>query len=149
MRAPSFSPFTGNFVAGRTAVLVIAAALLWSGCDFVDDDAPGVIAVEVVPSTITVDEISSAPQEHFTIEISTENFTDEITDANAFIGEEERDALPPGEVVINDNVVNLEGILNHWFQGYDPGIYDIGVEIESETAFAREFNRATVEITDE
>lgn len=143
-RSIPFAPAVPTiFAAALGAWLVVA-----TGCDFVDDDAPGVLAVEVIPSTITTEEISSSPQGYFEIEISTENFTDEITDANAFIDDMDRYALPPGEVIVDDNVVVLDGIINHWFQGYEPGIYDIGVEVESDTAFSREFNRATVEVTD-
>ena len=128
--------------------ICIFAAAFWAaiGCDFVDEEGPGVLAVEVIPSSITIEEIESAPTEYFEIEISTVNFDDEIQDANAFIGDQDRDALPPGEVVVDGTVVYLEGILNHWFQGYEPGLYEIGVLVESETAFTRELNWATVEV---
>lgn len=141
MRAPN------RFLASCPWTLPVLLVLLlgpFTGCDFVDDDAPSVLAVEVIPSTITAAETGDTSQ-FFEIEISTENFLDEIETAAAFIGNQQRYA-EPGNIVVNDNVVTLEEISYTWFTQMGPGVYDIGVEVESATAFTREFNRATVTI---
>lgn len=141
--------------ASRTFFVVIALGvgflLLLTACplDFDDLEEPDVIDVTIDPSTISHSEIGSGNQE-FSIDITVTNFEDEILDARAFIGDEERDAVPvPDEIeIIDENVVRLDGIADTWFNGYDPGIYDIGVEVESDTEAALAFEQATVEIVD-
>lgn len=130
--------------SGVCGLTIAVAALLAVGCDFADDDGPEVLAVEIVPSTIT----KADTADHtgvFEIEISTANFVDEIETGDAFIGNQQRYAEPE-EVEVNDNIVYLRGIAHTWFTGMDAGVYDIGVEVDSGTAFTREFNRATVTI---
>ncbi len=130
----------------RVFIIAVTVAIVASsvGCDFVDDEGPQILAVEVVPSTIKVEETGNH-SESFVIEISTANFIDEIETGTAFIGAQERYA-EPRTVEVQDNLVYLEGIAYTWFTGMEPGIYDIGVEVQSETAFTREFNRATITI---
>ena len=131
-------------------LLFLSLALFLTGCplDFADLDEPRVLNLTISPSAITQAETSSTT-DTFSIEISLINFDDQPDYANVFI--QETPTYPirysaSQEAMIEGNLVLIDDIDFSWFQGYAPGVYSIGVEIESPTVTLVERNQATVTI---
>lgn len=129
-------------------VLALSSSLVLTGCplDFGDLEEPEIIDVTVIPSSIHVDDRTNQ-DEHFTIDITIANFEDDIEEARAF--NDERDAVVDNMEIVDDNVISLQEIRYTWFQGFDVGTHDVGVEVRSATESATAFRQATVTIHDE
>lgn len=146
---PRFSPTPSILNLPRLGLFVCAIILLsLTACEFENLTEPRVVDVTVDPSSIQY----QVDTEDFTVFISVANFNEEIEDAVAFYedGSSERDTdLVGTEVeIIDGNEIIIDKIPFAWFQGQEPGIYDIGVRINSATIEVTERNLATVQITD-
>lgn len=134
--------------SGTLLLLLLAISLTGCPLEFADLDGPRVLNLTVSPSAIDQGDTAST-SDYFSIEISVVNFDDEPEYANVFIQEApgysirysaSRDALIEGNLILIDDIDFT------WFQGYEPGVYNIGVEIESPTVTLVERNQATVTI---
>lgn len=127
-------------------LMAAATALLLTACPFelADLDEPQVLNMTVSPSAITVAETGAA-NKFFDIEISVINFDDDPDYASVFIQDGRREATY-SNIHFDGNLILIQGISYTWFQGYGPGVYPIGVEVESPTTSLTELNQATVTI---
>ncbi len=154
-----FAPLADHRSRALAAVVTVfvAFSLVLSGCplDFGDLEEPEIIDVTVIPSEICEAE-TDEQDEHFTIDITIANFEDEVEDATAFLGEEEREAPVDHMEVVDDNVISLQEIRFSWLAGRDADIddgdmevHDVGVEVSSSTESALAFRVATITIHDD
>lgn len=139
-------------ISPRKLFLITSSLFVLTACplDFADLDEPRVLNLTVSPSQISQDDTTST-SDFFTIEISVVNFDDPPEEANVFIQAAGSQAIrysASEEQFIDGNLIVIEDIDYTWFQGYEPGTYNIGVEIESPTVTLVERNQATVTITD-
>lgn len=124
---------------------VSIALVFLSGCPVAVDDGfgPQILDLTVDPSSIPYQD-PLPHDEDFEVTISTQNLDGEIVDANVFIGDQERTAVYDDMEVIDGNIVVLSGIAYTWFEGYDPGVHNIGAEVDSENGYIFELDLATV-----
>lgn len=142
-----------NHLPPRIAALsaLVAGLAVFTGCplELDDDFGPQILNVTVDPSSIVHIEETLDDSQHFEITISTQDLDGEILGANVFIGDEQRYAAYDNMEVIDDNIVVLHGVAYTWFQGYDPGVYDIGAEVDSENGYIFELDQAAVTIEEQ
>ncbi len=140
--APAFPRRTTGVLVATLALFVLTACPL----DFADLDTPEILNLTVAPSSISVADTGSTSQT-FSIEMSVVNFDDEIEFATVFIQDGNREAqFNDDDISIDGNLIVITGIAYTWFQGYDPGTYDIGAEVHSATVQHNQRNLATVTI---
>ena len=140
--------FYERYIRTLALLLALGSLLFLTACplDFADLDEPQILNMTISPSTITHAETGST--ESFSVEISVVNFDDEPDSAEIFIQDGNRSAaFNDDDLHIDGNLILIDNIAYTWFQGYSPGVYDIGVEISSPTvSLLRETNVATVTI---
>lgn len=141
---PAYSrPFA---VMKATTLVAMLAFLTACPVDFLDLETPEVLNLTIAPSSISVADTGSTNT--FTIEMSVANFDDEIEFATVFIQNGNREAqFDESDLTIDGNLIVITGVSYTWFQGYNPGTYDIGARVESLTVEHRQSNLATVTIT--
>lgn len=140
------SDFFPNLRFPLFLLLATAAALFLTACPFelADLEEPQVLNMTISPSAITLAETGAA-NKFFDVEISVANFDDQPDFASVFIQNGNRTATY-SNIHFEGNLILIQGISYTWFQGYTPGVYPIGVEIESPTTSLTELNQATVTI---
>ena len=147
-----FAPLAVHRSRALAAVVTvfIAFSLVLSGCplDFGDLEEPEIIDVTIIPSEICEAE-TGEQDKHFTIDITIANFDDEVEDARAFLGEEDREAPVDHMEVVDDNVISLQEIRFSWLSGRSADVHDVGVEVSSSTESALAFRVATITIHDD
>lgn len=131
-------------VAPLVCALIIALAVLTSSCG---DDffGPQILDMQVTPSEMPENEAAYTNPE---VTITVSGFTGEITEADAFLQENDRVA-PKQDFRVSGNTITLEGIRNGWFEGLAPGTYEIGASVISDAGEdIEQSNLATVTLTD-
>ncbi|MFW5966184.1 MAG: hypothetical protein ACOCV2_01645 [Persicimonas sp.] len=133
-------------------VLAAIAALALAGCgdDFFDVGAQ-ILDVQVDPNELSETEAPNASPE-VTIEVT--GFEGQIVDADAFLEESD---IPDGEdryaqkgdIDVVGNTIILEDVRSGWFQGLEPGNYNVGAEVVSdEGENIQQLDLETVTITE-
>lgn len=150
MHIPSHSgPGVRNGRHPLFILIALSAIFFLTACplDFADLDQPQVLNMTISPSSISYGETTSSNQ-FFSIEISVANFDDDVIDASVFIQQGNRTAEAGPTDIIDGNLILFEENIEYfWFSGYEPGTYEIGVEVISPTITHTQRNQATVTIT--
>lgn len=127
--------------------LVLILALATTTACIVDEDTdPQIVSMSVTPSQISRSEAGTAI---FTATIQVANFDEDIADAQVevYIVSPMRVA-DPEQIELEGETIILSDIGKSWFGGLEPGVYNIGALVETDTVTIRENNVTTVTITD-
>lgn len=132
----------------RMALLLGALGMLFSLTACVPlEEAPSIVSVNLSPSTIQVNRYNGT----MNVSIIIDGFEGEIVEADVFIQippDSPRDAQKDS-ITADTGAVILHGVAKTWFQGLEPGLYNIGASVTSNAGETIEqLDLATVTITE-
>lgn len=91
---------------------------------------PSISALNVVPSSVSQAEVASVDWD---VSITITDFEGAITEADAFIQlDGDSRSSGHGEFEVSGDTVTLVDVNQAWFQGLEPGTYDLGASIVSD-----------------
>ena len=130
------------------ALAVLPLFLLACG-ELVNNGTAGaqIVSLTLEPNTISLSD-TGMTDEYFTVTLVTGGFVDPVDPETAvvFIQEPERTEAEPGTREVSGNTITLGMIAKSWFAGLEPGVYNIGAEVSSETEQVRQLDLATVTV---
>jgi uncharacterized protein (DUF433 family) len=92
---------------------------------------PTITSLQIEPNTISKNRNSGMTDQYFQVTIQVTGFEDDIEDVELFIAENDRTAPrnPDRETSINGTTITVTRIQQTWFNGMDPGTYNIGAAV--------------------
>lgn len=147
----STQSFFGRLVRGVVVASVLGFLVVGTTSCEEAFTGPTIVSLQIEPNTISVNQNTGMFDEYFNVTIQVSGFESPIDDVELFIVENDRPASknPQRSTEIDGNTIRITRITQTWFQGMEPGVYNIGATVIDEGGTSdTQRNLAQVEVTE-